>query len=152
MSDMKVSDKTEFQALSEKKGSPEYWEKHLALMNLGKKQILNQDLNQLKQSIISINSLLAKTNNEFSLQRKNEDIHHLDFDINAALLILIQRKTFIVDRYQVILKRNIIHRMKHVMERLADGETKKELDRLMTQLEYIECHRSNFKGKLQSLT
>ena len=148
---MQPSKKTNFKDLSDKKSSPEYWEKRLTQLNLGKDQILIQGLRQLRQSIISINSLLTKINNDFLSQRQKEDIYNLDFDINAILLILIQRKSFIVDRYKTVLKRDIINRMKQIIGQLPDDTAKQELDKFITQLEYIECNKSNLIGKLQSL-
>jgi hypothetical protein len=146
-----VPERPVFQVLADKKGSPEFWEKKLNQLNLGKNQIHNQNLKQLRQSIISINSLIAKINKDFLEHREKSDRFSVDYDINATLLILIQRKTLIVDRYKIILKRDILSRMKGLIGQLSDDPVKLELEKYIIQLEYIEFNKQNFIGKLQSL-
>ena len=136
---------------SSEKFSVELIESILSSHNLSKDQIISQDISQLRQSLITLNSLISSLKNDSSnLIRKSYNQLN-SFDNSYFLLSFIQRKSLIINRYKKLLKKSYFNKIKDCVGNLDDSNTKEELKVLLNKLEYIENNGQNISGQLQNL-
>jgi hypothetical protein len=123
----------------------------LSSHNLGKNQIYSQSIPQLKQSLITLNSLIADLKSYPS--HLNSQTYTLidDFGSDYILLFFIQRKSLIINRYKKILKKHFFDKIKICIGNLDDSNTRDQLKVLLNKLEYIDNNSQNISGHLQNL-
>jgi hypothetical protein len=119
--------------------------------HLDKKAIMDQNPTLLKQSLITINSLIADVKTGFSGSDNEGKRLSEDRDSSLFLLSLIQRKGLIIERYKKIAKKQIIDNMKSCIAKLNDSNEKKRLNLLMSKLEFIENNNISITGQLQKI-
>lgn len=133
------------------KSSVELIESILSSHNLAKDQIIYQDISQLKQSLITLNSLISSLKNE-SPNLNGQSYNLLNnCDISYILLSFIQIKIFIIDRYKKLLKKSYFDKIKFCIGNLDNSNTKNELKVLLNKLQYIDNNGQNISGQLQNL-
>jgi hypothetical protein len=119
--------------------------------HLDKQTIMEQDPRQLKQSLITINSLIADLKTGFSHSDNQEKRLCGDGDSSFFLLSLIQRKGLIIERYKKIAKKIIIDNMKACIAKLNDSDEKERLKLLLSKFEFIENNSMAITGQLQKI-
>lgn len=136
---------------SSEKYSVELIESILCSHNLAKDQIISQDISQLRQSLITLNSLISSLKNDSS-NLSGKCYNQLNsFDNGYFLLSFIQRKSLIINRYKKLLKKSYFNKIKICIGNLDDSNTKEELKVLLNKLEYIENNGQSVSGHLQNL-
>jgi hypothetical protein len=136
---------------SSEKYSVELIEGILSTHNLAKDQIISQDISQLRQSLITLNSLISSLKYDSSNLNQQSDNLLNNFDKGYFLLSFIQRKSLIINRYKKLLKKSYFNKIKDCVGNLDDSNTKEELKVLLNKLEYIENNGQNISGQLQNL-
>jgi len=136
---------------SSEKYSVELIESILSSHNLAKDKIISQDISQLRQSLITLNSLISSLKNDSS-NLSGKSYNQLNsFDNGYFLLSFIQRKSLIINRYKKLLKKSYFNKIKICIGNLDDSNTKEELKVLLNKLEYIENNGQSVSGHLQNL-
>jgi hypothetical protein len=125
-------------------------ENFLTSHKLGKNQIFSQNISQLKQSLITLNSLIADLKSDSSYLNIDPYNLHNNFDSSYILLIFIQRKSLIMNRYKKLLKKYFFNKIRFCIEKLDDSTAKEQLKVLFNKLEYIENNSQNISGQLQN--
>jgi hypothetical protein len=118
--------------------------------NLGKNQIISQNISQLKQSLITLNSLISDLKSEPSHLNSHPCNLLNSLDNDYILLSFIQRKSLIMVRYKKLLKKYFFEKIKFCIEILDESSTKEQLKVLLNKLEYIENNSQNISGQLQN--
>jgi hypothetical protein len=145
--DRKVNDSS----CSLKKESIEIIEGILIGYNLGKDQILLQNISELKQSLININSLVYEFKNDSDITDKSLTNLFLNFDLDYIIFTFVQRKSLIISRYKKLFKQNLLDKLNNLISDLDDSETKDKIKFLVDKLIYVENNLFNISGQLQSL-
>jgi len=136
---------------SSEKYSVELIESILSSHNLAKDKIISQDISQLRQSLITLNSLISSLKNDSSNLIGKSYNQLNSFDNGYFLLSFIQRKSLIINRYKKLLKKSYFNKIKICIGNLDDSNTKEELKVLLNKLEYIENNGQSVSGHLQNL-
>jgi hypothetical protein len=122
-------------------------------INLSKDQLILQNTDQLKQSIVTINFIISNVQKEYSGRDIRGELLKLNnIEISYLIRFLIQRKSFILDRYKKVAKKEIYNNIRHSINNLVESVEKEMLKEYINKLEYIDLNAQTILGQIQAMS
>jgi hypothetical protein len=138
---------------SESTSPLECLDKFMSSINLSKDQLILQNTDHLKQSIVTINFIISNVQKEYSGRDIRGELLKLNnIEISYLIRFLIQRKSFILDRYKKVAKKEIYNNIRHSINNLVESVEKEMLKEYINKLEYIDLNAQTILGQIQAMS
>ena len=110
--------------------SSERFESQLKDLGLGKDQILNQNLKEIGQSLHQVDGYIASPTTSLNIK-----FNDFETDFNKdILLILIDRKKLILNRFNDLVSNRKYHKIKRLLRNVADEDIRTSIEKIINEL------------------